>query len=217
MADSKLQELIETLKKHGVESGEDTARKIIDEANRQHAEILRRAKDEAGKIVAEAQAEADKRSKQLQSSLEIAASQFIANLKRAIEENLLVIPLKKKLTETLGDTKFLKELLKTAVQEYTRNPDHRDVVVLFNKEQQEQLKGLAVDLITSRSGKQDKDRISLSIQGDGVNFGFTISTKEGNVRLDFTDEAFLSLFLRFLSPRFRELFKNIKIGDISAK
>jgi len=217
MADSKLQELIETLKKHGVESGEETARKIIDEANKQHTEILRRAKDEAERIVAEAQAEADKRSRQLQSSLEIAASQFIANLKRAIEENLLVIPLKKKLTETLGDTKFLRELLKTVVQEYTRNPGHKDIVVMLNKEQQEQLKDFTVNLMTARPGKQEKDRISLSIQGDGVNFGFTISTKEGNVRLDFTDDAFLSLFLRFLSPRFRELFKNIKIGDISAK
>ena len=217
MADSKLQELIETLKKHGVESGEETARKIIDEANKQHTEILHHAKDEAERIVAEAQAEADKRSRQLQSSLEIAASQFIANLKGAIEENLLVIPLKKKLTETLGDTKFLRELLKTVVQEYTRNPGHKDIVVMLNKEQQEQLKDFTVNLMTARPGKQEKDRISLSIQGDGVNFGFTISTKEGNVRLDFTDDAFLSLFLRFLSPRFRELFKNIKIGDISAK
>jgi V/A-type H+-transporting ATPase subunit E len=217
MADSKLQELIETLKKHGVESGEEAARKIIDEANRQQAEILRRAKEEAERIVAEAKSEADKRSKQLQSSLEIAASQFIANLKRAIEENFLVLPLKNKLIETLGDTKFLQELLKTVVQEYTKNTGHRDVVVLLSKEQQEKLRDFALNLAATRPGKKEKDAISFTIEGDGVNFGFTVSTRDGNVRLDFTDEAFLSLFLRFLSPRFRELFKNIKIGEMSGK
>jgi V/A-type H+-transporting ATPase subunit E len=50
-----------------------------------------------------------------------------------------------------------------------------------------------------------------------VKFGFQVNKKQGNVRLDFSDEAFLSLFLGFLAPKFRDLFKSIKIGDLSKK
>ncbi len=218
MADAKLQELIDTLKKHGVESGEESARKIIDEANRQQADIIRKAQEEAENILARAREDADKQSRQLQSSLEIAASQFVANLKRAIEENLLVLPLKDKITGVLTDDAFLKELLKTVVREYTRNPDNKDVVVLLNEDQQKKLQEYGAELaIAQGSGKTDKEQVKVSIQGDGVAFGFTVSTKGGNVRLDFSDQAFLTLFLRFLSPKFRELFKNIKIGETAAK
>jgi V/A-type H+-transporting ATPase subunit E len=44
-----------------------------------------------------------------------------------------------------------------------------------------------------------------------------VNKKDGHVRLDFSDEAFLSLFLRFLSPQFRSLFKTVKIGDLGKK
>jgi V/A-type H+-transporting ATPase subunit E len=61
------------------------------------------------------------------------------------------------------------------------------------------------------------DQLVLELDAQDVKCGFQVNKQDGNVRLDFSDEAFLSLFLGFLSPKFRELFKNVKIGDLSKK
>jgi V/A-type H+-transporting ATPase subunit E len=61
------------------------------------------------------------------------------------------------------------------------------------------------------------DPLVLELEAQDVKFGFQVNKKQGNVRLDFSDEAFLSLFLSFLTPKFRDLFKSVKIGDLSKK
>lgn len=212
MAENKLQELIETLKKQAVETGETASRKIIEEAQQQAEGIVEKARAEADTIVSDAKAEADKNLKQLQSSMEIAASQFVTNLKRVIEENLLSLPLKGKLTDALADTETLKDLLKAAVVEFTRHTDSKDLLAILSEDQREKLKDFAVELAAAQG-----DGASVKLQSGNVSFGFMISRTDGNVRLDFTDEAFLTLFLQFLTPRFRELFKDIKLGDAAAK
>ena len=217
MSDVKLQELIETLKKKGVESGEETSRQIVEDAQKKADILLAEARDEADTIVKEAQAEADKRLEQLQSSMEIAASQFITNLKRVIEENLLAIPLKKALDQALGDTDFLKKLLETLVQEYVQQSGQKDLQILLSNEQQENLSSFATELISKAAEKEDGEKLTLTLQSSGVDFGFLVSKTDDNVRLDFTDEAFHTLFLRFLTPRFRELFKDIKLGEVAGK
>lgn len=217
MSDTKLQELIETLKKQGVESGEETSRKIVDEARGKADELLAKAREEADNIVKEAQAEADKRLEQLKSSMEIAASQFITSLKRVIEENLLALPLKKALEAALGETEFLKKLLETLVQEYTRQSGQKDLQVLMPQEQREKLTDYMVGLVAGCADKADGNALSLKLQSDGVDFGFMVGKADGNVKLDFTAEAFQALFLRFLTPRFREFFKEIKVEDVKGK
>jgi len=37
------------------------------------------------------------------------------------------------------------------------------------------------------------------------------------VRLDFTEEAFLELFLKYLSPRFRGYFKKVEVKGFAEK
>jgi V/A-type H+-transporting ATPase subunit E len=50
------------------------------------------------------------------------------------------------------------------------------------------------------------------MESHGIRFGFQVDKKDGNVRLDFSDEAFLALFIEFLTPKFRELFTSLKIS-----
>ncbi|MBF0475044.1 MAG: hypothetical protein HQK57_02145 [Deltaproteobacteria bacterium] len=217
MTDTKLKELIETLKKQGVESGEEASRQIIEEAKKNADQILAQAKSEAEDIVSEAKADADKRLKQLQSSMEIAASQFVTNLKKVIETNLITLPLKQKLDDVLDNTEFLQVLLTTCIHEYVKHPDRSEVELLVSKEQQEKLVDFAMELIRSHADKEDGGHIGLNLQSDGVEFGFMIGKIDGTVKLDFTDDAFLGMFLRYLSPRFREFFKNINIREVAQK
>lgn len=217
MADTKLQVLIDTLKKHGVESGEEASRGIIEGANQKANEILRKARAEADGIIAGAKEEADRNLRQLQSSMEIAASQLLTDLKRTIEQQLLGLPMKKKIAQTLDDTNFLKELITTCVREYVKSPERNDLSVLVSKEQQEKLTDFTMEMLNSLSGKREGDKLTLDLKSDGVSFGFIIGTSDGVVRLDFTDEAFLELFLKYLAPRFRSYFKAIDVKGLSSK
>jgi len=217
MSDSKLQELIDTLKKQAVESGEASSREIIEQAQNEAQAIVDRAKGEADHIVRQAHDEADKKARQLESSMEIAGSQFVTSLKREIEQNLLALPLKKEVTEALGDTGYLKELIRTVVLEYTGHHDCSDLQVLVPKDQQEKLADFMVELVKAQSDCGDPNHKGLNLKTGNVGFGFMINREDGNVTLDFTDEAFLALFLKFLTPRFREFFKNIKLGESAGK
>jgi len=217
MSETKLQELIDTLKKQGVESGEESSRKIVEDARKQADEIVAKAREEAGNIVGEAKAEADKRLEQLNSSMEIAASQFVTSLKRTIEENLLALPMKKALEQDLGDTDFLKGLLEALVKEYVGQAGQKDLELILPREQQEKLADFSMQLIAKSAEQTDGDKLGLTLQSENIDFGFLVGKTDGNVRLDFTADAFQTLFLRFLTPRFRELFKDLKLGDMAGK
>lgn len=211
MADAKLQELIDTLKRQGVESGEEAGRRIVDEAKAQAAQIVAQAKAEAEAVLAQAKAEAEKQMKQLQSSLEIAASQFVTSLKRVIEENLLVLPLKAKLADELKQDEFMKSLMGKFVESYAGD---KGMQLVLPKDAQDQLWDFALDLAARRYGAdQAGDKMELKMESQGVNFGFMARRSDGVVRLDFSDEAFLNLFLQYLGARFRTLFKDVKIGE----
>jgi V/A-type H+-transporting ATPase subunit E len=215
MVDTKLQDLIETLKKYGVESGEAASRQIIEEAEKRAAEILATANKEARDIVKGAKEEADRIMRQLHSSMEIAASQFLTNLKRHVETNLLSLPLKGKLTEALNDIAFVKELISTCVNEYARMPGPSDLTLLISKDKRDKLEDYAVQLI-ARLGEDKGDHMKIRLKTDGVSYGFIIGRTDGSVMLDFTSEAFLDLFLAYLSPKFHEYFKNIDFKNIEA-
>lgn len=215
MTDQKLQQLIETLKKQGVESAEETSRKIIEDAEREAETIVSRAKATAAGIIEQAEREAENRMRQLRSSMEIAASQFVTNLKKAIEERFLVLPLKKGIQTALEQNEFLRELIRVAVTEFSRSRDVSSWLVSVSSEQKEKLKDFVAALARSEAGGERPAGVTLSTEG--VSFGFMLSPSDGKVRIDFTDDAFLDLFLRYLAPRFRELFLNIQLGNPETK
>jgi V/A-type H+-transporting ATPase subunit E len=216
MGNEKIQSLIQTLKEHGVQQGEEDGRRIVDLAHKKADEILAAAKAQAESIVSKADKDADQTLKRLRSSLEIAASQFVGNLKKVVEEKLLTLPLKSKLTETMKEPDYLKNLIADFVKSYAANPQHADIQVLLPAGAHQDLRDFVIELMGQYYGKDNGGKLSLAMESEGVRFGFQVDRKDGNVRFDFTDEAFLSLFLRFLTPGFRELFSNIKSSDIKS-
>ena len=218
MSDTKLQELIETLKRQGVETGEKAAQEIVESARRQAEGIVAQARAEAASIVAQAKGESEKETKRLQSSMEIAASQFINYLKGLIEEHLLTLPLKEEIEGAMSDPAFMKTLMTRFVETYAANPEQETIQLLLPKGAEKQLMASAMEIMSRHYAKGSKgEQLVLSLEAQDIKFGFQVSKRDGHVRLDFSDDAFLSLFLRFLSPQFRSLFENVKIGDVAKK
>lgn len=217
MIDNKLQDLIDILKKQGVESGEAASRQILEGTEKQAAEKLALANKEAEDIVKRAREEADRTLKQLHSSMEIAASKFLTNLKRQIESDLLRLPLKNKLTEILDDTGFLKELISSCVQGFVQSLGEADLTLLVSRDQRERLKDLVAQLIARQGADDGVNRLHLTLQTNGVTYGFIIGKTDGQVMLDFSSEAFLELFLRYLSSDFHTYFKTIDFKNPGLK
>ena len=206
MADARLSELIETLKRQGVESGEEEKRRIEEEARKNAAEIIRTAKAEAEALRKSARDDADRERRQLASSLEIAASQFVTGLKRVVEEGFLTLPLREQLTSTLEDENFLKTLISRFVESYAA-AGKTDISLLLPRAAQDTFWEWAVGLVAEKAGSGSaEDRV---LRSRGVAFGFQVD-QDGGVRLDFTDEAFLELFLTYLAPRLHHLFKPVE-------
>jgi len=209
MGNDKLQDLIETLKKQGIESGEKAGQEIIEAARKQAADIVNKAKEEAASILAKAKDDSEKEMKRLQSSLEIAASQFINNLKGAIENSLLTIPLKKELTDELSNPDLMKQLLTRFIEVFAAGEQTEEIFLLVPKDTQEEIKRHAVELMARYYGKGKRgEDLVMELDAQDIKFGFQVSRNNGAVRMDFSDDAFLSIFLRYLSPRFKGLFKS---------
>lgn len=210
MANDKLQDLIETLKKQGIESGEKAGREMVETARKQAADIVNKAKEEAASILAKARDESEKEMKRLQSSLEIAASQFVNNLKSAIENSLLTIPLKDELTGELSNPDLMKQLLTRFIEVFAAGGHTEEIFLLVPKDTQKEIKQHAVELMARYYGKGEKgENLVMELDAQDIKFGFQVSRNNGAVRMDFSDDAFLSIFLRYLSPRFKRIFKNV--------
>ncbi|MBU2548031.1 MAG: hypothetical protein KKB20_06465 [Proteobacteria bacterium] len=209
MENEKLQNLIDTLKKQGVESGEEAGRRIVAEARAQADEVLERARTEAASIVDQARAEAERTLKRLESSMEVAASQFINQLKRYIEEKLLDTPLRAGIDSSLGDPDFLKKLMLTVVERFGKDNRPEALRLLLPKEAGEEIKRYAAGLLAGHAGGAvNADEVA--VRDKQIAFGFMVDKQSGNIRLDYTTEAFLSLFLEFITPEFRKLFTDVE-------
>ncbi|MEW5726181.1 MAG: hypothetical protein AB1896_23935 [Thermodesulfobacteriota bacterium] len=222
MADTKLQNLIGTLMQQGVVKGEEAARDIVDKARQEAGKIVSQAQAQAEDILTRAKAEEALRLKQLQSAMEIAASQFATSLKAVLQENLLTLPVREKLDQDLADPEFLKKLMTKFVEAYAGDPEKKDIQLLLPQGAGEDLVRFAVELMAGHfakgkgKAKKAEDLVG-ELSAQGIKFGFMVDRADGHVRLDFSDEAFLALFLRYLAPKFRELFKEIKLGGTAEK
>jgi vacuolar-type H+-ATPase subunit E/Vma4 len=111
---------------------------------------------------------------------------------------------------------LVKELISACVKEYARMPGTSDLTLLVSNDQRDELEDFAVQLI-ARLGEDRGDHLKLTLKTDGVSYGFIIGKTDGSVMLDFTSEAFLGLFLGYLSPKFHKYFKDIDFKNIEAK
>jgi V/A-type H+-transporting ATPase subunit E len=203
MSEERLHLLLETLKKQGLETGEAMGRQITDDARREAEEIVARAKAEAEAIVEKARRDAELEAKRLDSSLAVAASKFVNDLKHRIEDNLLKAPLKEEIEGVLGREEFARQLIVDFVKQFAAEHPEESLGVRVPKTMSAEVKKSIAETLTKLS--QGKGG-TLVIDDPGLKQGFAVEMKGGNLRLDFSEEAFLELFLSYFSPEFRHYF-----------
>ncbi len=198
--DVQLQDLIEKIKKDGVEAADKSASEKIAQARAEAEKIIANAKEEADKIIKAAKDETTRMEKASEDAIRQAGRNLILSFRESVEKELSAIMTAE--TAKSYSPKLLENLIPETVKAWTKNTDAGDVSVLLNEKD---LKELEQNL-----GAALKDKIGegLTLKADNsIENGFRIGVKDGAAYYDFSAEAVADLFSAYLNPKVASIMK----------
>lgn len=202
--DIQLQELIDKIKKDGIEKSSADAERQRAEVQAEARRILDSARAEAEAIVAKGKADAERFEKAATATLEQAARNLILSFRTEME-GLLESVVKREVSAAYGAevlTAALPEVLKAWS---SRGSDSLDVLLpadTLAKVEAFFAGKLAGTLGAGVTLKADKNSSG----------GFKIASKDGAAYYDFSADAVAELFSAYLNPRLAEIMKNASKG-----
>lgn len=198
--DVQLQELVEKIKKDGVETAEAKAADIVKAAEEKAAAIVREAKREADLVAAAAAAEAERSEKAAVSAIRQAGRNLIISFRDGINAQLSALTRAE--TALAYSPEVLRELVPAAVKAWISNAGTDDIAVLLSPADAAKLESALGAALKAEIGK------GIVIGSDkGINAGFRIGTKDGSAYYDFSADAVAGLFSSYLNPRVADIMK----------
>jgi len=191
----KLENLIEKIKKEGVEEAQGTSEEIVKKAKQEAASIIEHSKKEAEKIIENAEHKAAQFHKNAELAVKQAARDTVILVKEKLT-NLFDRVFKKEVTNTLTPG-FLNELILKIVTQWSANPNTE---ITINEDDKKKLEEL---LFSSLKGEL-KDSITIRASNI-VAKGFRIGQQDGHVYYDFSDDSITDVLKTFLNPRLKEI------------
>lgn len=199
--DVQLQELVEKIKKNGVETGEAKAADIIKNAEDKAAAIVKAARIEAESIIKNGVAEADRAEKAAVSAIGQAGRNLLISFRDGITTELEALVRGE--TAKAYDATVLKELIPSAVKAWIGNNGTNDIAVLLSPSDAAKLEAGFTSSLKAELAQGIVIRSDASVSG-----GFRIGTKDGSAYYDFSADAVADLFSAYLNPRVAEILKS---------
>jgi len=197
--DVQVQELINKIKKDGVEAATEDATKIRNAAEAEAKQIVEAARKEATKIMEKAKQDADRSEKAGVAALEQASRNLLLVFRGEVQALLDKIVLKQ-LNESYND-----DVLKKALPEMLSawNPKTTgSLEVLLSEASLGKLK-------TFFEGKLAKEiKKGLELRSDaGLSGGFRVANKDGSAYYDFSADSVAEMLCAYLNPRLAEILR----------
>jgi V/A-type H+-transporting ATPase subunit E len=202
--DIQVQELIDKIKKDGIETASEEAARIKLEAQTEARQIVEAAKKEADEIISRGKQDAERSEKAGIAALQQASRNLILAFKDEIQA-LLDKLIGEHVSANYGDD-VLKAALPELLKAWSAKGEDNLAVILpeselskiqafFNEKLTEELKK-GVELKSSRK----------------LTSGFHISNKEGSVYYDFSAESVAELLSAYLNPKLADILKTTSKG-----
>lgn len=204
----ELKNLIDKIKKEGVEKAESDAGNIVRQAQTKAQQVI----DDAEKRKATLLQEGEARLKAFQASTEEALKQSARDALLALRDRVTEFfgrVVKDRVSEQLTDD-ALKEIIIKAVEGCIKHKS-MDVEVLLSDKDKKRLEKILFNELT----KEAKERLKVKA-GRSVEKGFRIGEQGKDSYLDFTDQAIADGFKRYLNPKLVEML-DIDLGLNSQK
>ena len=200
MMEIQLQDLIEQIKKDGVEVAEEKAEAIIEAAKTEADKIISNAKAEADKILASAKETNERMVTSSEDAIRQAGRNLLISFRESVSKELNAI-LNQNVTEVYSSEK-LAELIIKVVEAWAKNPDAENIAVILNSESLNKLESVII------AGLKEKMLGGVTLKANN-NFdkGFRIATNNGAAYYDYSAEAVVEMLSNYLSPKVTELLK----------
>lgn len=196
----QLQELIDRIKKDGVEAAEAEAEAILESAKEKAEKIISDAQAEADRILLNAKNENDRMVKSSEDAIRQAGRNLLISFRESVTRELNAI-VSENITAVYS-SQSLAKLIVTVVESWTSKPDAEDLSVILNSED---LKELEETLLAALKEKALKG-ITLKAN-DNFDGGFRISVNNGSAYYDYSAEAVVDMLSNYLSPKVTKLLK----------
>lgn len=154
----QLQELIDQIKKDGVEAAETQAEAILTAAKAEAEKIISDAKAEAEKLMLDAKTENERTVKSGEDALRQAGRNLLISFRESVTKELKAI-----LSETVSgvySSEELAQIIVKAVDGWTSNPEMEDITVILNSEDLKKLEETVV------SGLKDKMQKGITLKAN---------------------------------------------------
>jgi V/A-type H+-transporting ATPase subunit E len=196
--DIQLHELIEKIKKDGIESASEEASRLKREAEAEAKRIVEAAKKEAEGILSKAKTDAERTEKAGIAAVGQASRNTVLGFKSEIQ-NLLDAIVSKEAKAAFDET-----TLKAALPELIKGWAGKDDLAVILPEGD--LKKIEAFLKDKLAGELKN---GLELKSDrNLEAGFRISNKDGSAYYDFSAESVAELFSAYLNPRLAETLKS---------
>jgi V/A-type H+-transporting ATPase subunit E len=202
--DIQLQELIDKIKKDGIESASDEAARLKFQAEAEAKRIVEAANKEAEAVISRGRADAERSEKAGIAALEQASRNLVLAFKAEIQ-TLLDKIIAQGVSASFGDD-ALKSVLPDLVKSWAAKGSD-ELAVILPEGQLGKLQGyfnekLAAELKKGVELKSDRN----------LGAGFRIANKEGSAYYDFSAESVAELLSAYLNPRLAEILKTTAKG-----
>jgi len=196
----QLQELIEQIKKDGVNAAETQAEAIITSAKAEAEKIIADAKAQAEKIMADAKSENAKTVKSGEDAIRQAGRNLLISFRESITRELKAI-VSDNVNAVYSSDAFAK-LIVSAVESWTGKPESEDVTVILNADDLAKLE----EAVLAQLKAKMIGGVTLKAN-DNFDGGFRIAVNNGAVYYDYSAEAVTDMLSNYLSPRVTALLK----------
>lgn len=196
----QLQELIDQIKKDGVEAAETQAEATLQAAKDEAEKIVADARARADKILADAKSETERMVKSGEDAIRQAGRNLLISFRESITRELNVI-LNENVSGVYSSEGFA-ELITEVAKNWAAKPDAEDMTVVLNGED---LKKLEETVLSALKEKLSKG-ITLKAN-DNFDGGFRIAVNNGSAYYDYSTGAVVEMLSDYLSPKVTELLK----------
>lgn len=196
----QLQELIDQIKKDGVQAAETEAEALLNSAKEQAEKIISDAKKQADKIMLDAKNENERMVKSSEDSIRQAGRNLLISFRESVTRELEAV-LNKNVTAVYS-AEALSQIIISVVEKWAEKPDTDDIGVVLNSKDLNLLEEAMI------SALQDKLKKGITLKAsDNLDAGFNISVNNGNVYYDYSQETVVEMLSKYLSPKITKLLK----------
>lgn len=196
----QLQELIDQIKKDGVNEAEAAAEKIIADANKKAEKILAEAQNKAEKMIADAKAQNKKFERSSEDAIRQAGRNLLISFRESVAREVTAI-LGEQVNAVYSKENFV-ELIKKVILQWNKNTDAEDLTILLNSNDLKELEENVLAALKEKAGKG-----ITFYANDNFDGGFRVAINNGSAYYDYSAEAVTEMLSSFLNPKVTALLK----------